>query len=405
MSLDTINTDLVETFEQSRPCAVDVQPALDVIPGMTPRTILHAGPPISWEQMCGPMRGAVAGALVYEGLVRTLDEADALAGSGAIRFESAHDHDAVGPMAGIISPRMPVWIFEDEASGLRGFANLNEGSQNALRYGANGPAVIERLNWMETVLAPVLRAVLVRSGPLDVLALVANALLMGDECHSRNAALNRLLLQWLTPAVLDLPINGSTARSVYAFISERDYFSLNLTMGACKTAWMGVERTGRGSVVTAISRNGVDVGIRVSGAPGQWWTAPAPAVTVHTLPGFTAEDANRDIGDSAITETSGLGGMAGAAAPAVCGFVGGTPALFRDIQLSMYAITVGESRRFRVPSLDFRGTPTGIDVHRVVAHNHTPVLTTGVAHKLAGVGMVGAGYVQMPLAMFAEAAL
>ncbi|MHB8628374.1 MAG: YlbE family protein [Aggregatilineales bacterium] len=394
------NQRAVQIFQQAAPAVVDIQPARDVIPGMTDNMLLHAGPPIRWEAMCGPMRGAILGALVYEGLARDLDDAEHLCDKGIFQFEPCHQHQAVAPMAGIISPSMPVWVIEDSVNRTRAFSNLNEGPGKTLRYGANAGDVIERLRWMRDVLAPCLREAVLRIGPLPIFSLVHEALQMGDECHSRNHAALPLLIQALMPGLLETTLTNRHIAEVFNFMVSRDYFFLNLTMAACKAAWLAAEAIPDCSVVTAFSRNGVEFGIRVQ---GQWFTAPSPAVNGHYFPGFTADQANPDIGDSAITEASGLGGFAVGGAPAIVEFIGGTAEGFMQAMLEMYELTITHSTQFQLPLLNGRGTPTGVDVFRVVETGICPFITTGIAHKHAGIGQIGGGSVRAPIQCFEKA--
>ena len=402
------NLDVLKIFSEAQPTIIDIQPALSVIPRLTPTTILHAGPPIEWARMCGPMQGAILGAVIYEGLAPDLDAATALVERGEITLAPCHDHDAVAPMAGVISPSMPVWVIEDHAHGTRAYSNLNEGLGRTLRYGANGPDVVARLQWMQNFLAPRLREAVLRgldAGGIAVFPIIKTALQMGDECHSRNKAAMALLLQTLLPNFLATQIPHSEIADVFAFLTGIDYFFLNVTMASCKASWLMAEQvpaTGRGaSIVTALSRNGVEFGMRLQ---GRWFAAPSPVVNGHYFPGFTAADANRDIGDSAITEASGLGGFASGGAPSVTGFIGGTAEELREANLQMYQIASIDSPHFGLSFLDGRGTPTGIDVLKVVETGITPYVTTGIAHRLAGVGQVGAGRVRAPLALFQAAA-
>ena len=394
------NQRVIEIFQQSAPAVVDIQPARTVIPGMADNLILHSGPPIHWEYMCGPMRGAVLGALVYEGLAPDLVGAQQLADSGAIRFEPCHDHHAVAPMAGVISPSMPVWVIEDAVNGTRAYSNLNEGPGNTLRYGANSPDVIAGLHWMHDTLAPILREAVLRLSPLPIFPLVKEALQMGDECHSRNRAVLSLFIQTLLPGLLKTSFSSQQMAEVLNFMIGRDYFFLNLTMASCKAAWLAAEAVPNASVVTAFSRNGVEFAIRVQ---GQWFAAPSPVVDGHYFPQYSAGDANNDIGDSAITEASGLGGFAVGGAPAITDFIGGTPDILMAAMMDMYQITVSENTHWQLPVLNGRGTPTGVDIFRVVETGIQPYITTGIAHRLAGVGQVGAGRVRAPLACFEKA--
>jgi hypothetical protein len=306
-------------------------------------------------------------------------------------------------MAGVISPSMPVCVVEDTAGEGRSFATLNEGLGKVLRYGAYAPEVIERLRWMEAVLAPTIGAALERGGPIDLESIIAQALQMGDDGHNRNRAATSLLLRRLGPALIEGDGPQQERADVFRFVESNDHFMLNLVMAAGKLGVDAAAAEAGSSLVTAMARNGTEFGIRLSGTGDRWFTAPAPVVAGLYLGGFTASDANPDIGDSAITETVGLGGFAMAASPAIVGFVGGTAAGAVRRTLEMYEITLAEHPRYQVPFLEFRGTPTGIDALRVVRTGVTPVINTGIAGREAGVGMVGAGMVEAPMACFIDA--
>lgn len=395
------NQRVMQIFNQAAPAIIDIQTARDVIPNMADDLILHAGPPITWADMAGPMQGAVMGAAVYEGLAPDLDAARRLLDRGEIRIAPNHDHHSVAPMAGVISASMPVWVIEDPVNHTRAYSNLNEGPGAALRYGANNAAVIDRLRWMEKVLAPRLREAVCRLAPLPIFPIVREALHMGDECHSRNRAALTLLIQALLPGLLKTALTTAEIDEMLGFMIGRDYFFLNLTMASCKAAWLAAEAVPDASIVTAFSRNGVEFSIRVQ---GRWFPATSPIVTGHYFPEFTAVDANRDLGDSAITEASGLGGFAVGGAPAITDFIGGTVEYLTASMLDMYKITVGESTHFDLAMLGGRGTPSGVDIYRVIETGIQPIITTGIAHRLPGVGQVGAGYVRAPLECFTKAA-
>jgi hypothetical protein len=390
------NADALAAVTASCPMLVGVGKAMEAIPGMRRDLILHAGPPITWDRMCGPMRGAVIGALMYEGLAPTPEKARELAASGRIDFEPCHHHSAVGPMAGIVSPSMPVWLIRNSTRGNLAYCTLNEGLGKVLRYGAFSGEVIERLKWMETTLAPILAEAIRIHGEIDLGNLIAQALQMGDECHNRNRE--------LAPAIVRCGYPDDAKSKVLAFMHSNDHFFLNLSMPAGKVCLDPAVGVTGSSMVTAMARNGTDFGIRVSGLGDRWFTAPAPGVKGLYFPGYSERDANPDIGDSTICETYGIGGFAMAAAPAIVEFVGGTPEDAVRFTLSMYEISVGESGRYRIPAMGFRGTPTGIDVVKVVETGIVPAVNTGIAHKEPGIGQVGAGLVEPPMACF-EAAL
>ncbi len=408
VDIDAANAEAIRRITAGRPMLVGMGIARDVIPGFEPTggarmLIAHSGPPITWERMCGPTRGAIMGALIYEGLAETPEDAAALAASGAIAFAPCHHFNAVGPMAGIISPSMPVFIIKNDATGHFAYATQNEGLGKVLRYGAFGPDVIRRLKWMEETLYPALQAALAVSGPIDLRSMISQALHMGDECHNRNKAGTSLFIRAIAPALVEAVHDPATVAAVLRFIDGNDHFFLNLSMPAMKAMLLPAEGIPGCTVVTTMARNGTDWGIRVSGAGARWFTAPAPYVQGLWLPGYTADDANPDIGDSAITETGGIGGFALAGAPAIVKFVGGTPEDARNATLDMYEICAGEHTAFTIPQLNFRGTPVGVDVRKVMRTGITPWLNTGIAHREPGLGMVGAGLVQAPKGCFEAA--
>jgi hypothetical protein len=416
IDIDAANAEAVRRICAGRPMLVGMGIARDVIPGFAPTgrgrlLITHSGPPIEWPRMCGPTRGAVIGALIYEGLAETPEDAVRLAASGEVEFAPCHHYNAVGPMAGIISPSMPVFIVRNEANDgpssgsghVMAYATQNEGLGKVLRYGAYGPEVIRRLKWMETTLYPCLKAALEVSGPIDLRSMVSQALHMGDECHNRNKAGTSLFIRVIAPALAEAVRDPATVAAVLRFIDGNDHFFLNLSMPAMKAMLLPAEGIPGCSVVTVMARNGTDWGIQVSATGDRWFTAPAPLVQGLWLPGFTEADANADIGDSAITETGGIGGFALAAAPAIVKFVGGTPADALNTTMEMYEITAGEHPAFTIPGLNFRGTPVGVDVRKVMRTGITPRLNTGIAHREPGLGMVGAGLVQAPKGCFADA--
>jgi len=404
VDIEAANEEAVRRIVQGRPVLLGMGLARQVIPGFHGRLLLHAGPPISWERMCGPQRGAVMGALVYEGLAQGEREAAELAASGAIEFAPCHHYHAVGPMAGIISPSMPVFVMKNEAFGNLAYATQNEGLGRVLRYGAYGPDVYERLHWMADVLYPTLQAALESiAGGVDLRATLAQALHMGDEGHNRNRAGTSLFLRAVTPAIMRTCPEGERAAEVFSFIEKNDHFFLNLSMAAAKAMVEPAEGIAGATILTGMARNGTDFGIRLAGLPDRWFTAPAGQVQGLYFPGYTAADANPDIGDSTITETAGFGGFAMAAAPAIARFVGGTAQDALNATLEMYEICFAEHEHLTIPALNFRGTPVGIDVRKVMETGILPRLNTGIAHREPGIGMVGAGVLRAPGECFAEA--
>jgi hypothetical protein len=370
---------------------------------MKKNMILHAGPPVTWERMCGPMRGAVIGGMILEGFARNMQEAEALAASGKVLFDSCHHHSSVGPMAGVVTWSMPVWVLENKTFGNRAYCTLNEGLGKVLRYGAFSEEVIARLRWMAEDLAPALKKALLRHGAIDMKSLIAQALQMGDEGHNRNRAGTSLFIREIAPDLVMLDESREKIAKILTFIHGNDHFFLNLTMPTCKCTVDAAAPIEGCSVVTTMARNGTEFGIRVSGLGDQWFTGPAGMVEGLYLPGFSAKDAAPDIGDSVITETAGIGGFAMAAAPAIVKFVGGSARDAVRYTQQMYEITVAENDTYQIPTLDFRGTPTGIDLLKVVETGILPAINTGIAHKEPGIGMVGAGLVHPPENCFHDA--
>jgi len=404
MDIDQANQTAVGRMMDARPILKGLETARDVIPGMKDNLLLHAGPPIEWEWMSGPLRGAVIGALLFEGLAKTEAEAVALAEKGEVAFAPCHEHSAVGPMAGVISASMKVYVIENVTHGNKAYSNLNEGYGKVLRYGAYSEEVLKKLRWMNEVMGPVLADALAAGGDgLDVRALLAEALHMGDEGHNRNKAGSLLYLKWLSPLVAKVTRDSAVESEVLKFIGDNALSALNPVMAACKAMADAAHNVEGSTVVSTMARNGTDFGIRVSGLGDRWFTAPCEIPQGLWFPGFTAADANPDIGDSTITETAGIGGFAMATAPAIVTFVGSTPKDATNATLEMYEITVAEHKHFTIPALDFRGSPTGVDLRKVVEKGITPRINTGIAHKQAGVGQVGAGLVRPPMAIFEEA--
>jgi hypothetical protein len=382
---------------------VDVRPASEAL-GLDAGEFLHAGPPVEWERASGPLRGALIGAMLLEGLADSPETAEAALASGdGVSWEPCHHRGAVGPMAGVVTPSM--WVFElrDEVHGATSWCSLNEGLGKVLRYGAYGPEVIDRLRWMSRVLGPLLQSAVRAGGPIDIRAIIAQMVQMGDEGHNRNRAGTLMFLREVLPAMIDSGAPSDEVAEAVRFVSGNDHFFLNLGMPACKLQTRAAADIPGSSVVTVMARNGTDFGIQTSGTGDTWFTAPANTPEGLYLGSYGPEDANPDIGDSAITETAGIGGMSMATAPAIVRFVGGSVPDALATTQRMYDITVGENPAFAIPILEFRGAPTGIDVTAVVRSGVLPQINTGMAGRVAGTGQVGAGLVTPPMACFTQA--
>jgi Protein of unknown function (DUF1116) len=401
--IDAANKEAAARILKAEPVAIDVRTAGDVVPGLKERMVLHAGPPVPWERMCGPLRAAVQGACVLEGWAPDLAAAEKLVLSGAITFGQNHDHDAVGPMAGITTKSMPVFVVENRAFGNRAYVTINEGMGKVMRYGANDPEVLTRLRWFIDKLGPALGAALRLVGGLPLKPLIARGLAMGDENHMRNQACSALFLRTIAPALARSVTDSAELAKMLEFLGNNEMFFLNIAMAMGKSMTDPARGIETSSVVTTMARNGTEFGIRVSGTAGQWFAAPSEQPRGVYFPGYTAADANPDIGDSAIVETIGLGGFAMATAPAVVTAVGGTVSDALNYTRSMYEITTARSSEWTMPALDFAGVPIGIDIRKVVETGIRPTINTGIAHRLPGVGQVGAGIVNPPFQIFERA--
>jgi len=402
VSVKAANADAVSRLVAAEPVLVDCVPAAEAL-GLEAHAVLHAGPPIEWDAMCPPLQAAVMGALRYEGWAGSEPEAAELAARGRVRFEPCHHRGAVGPMTGLITRSMPVFVVENRALSNRASATINEGLGRVLRFGANDEGVLTRLAWLRDEAGPLLGRALRRAGGIPLRPLMAQALRMGDEMHQRNVAASSLFVRAiLSPLVREA--SGPELARLADFIVGNDQFFLNLVMAAAKAATDPILGIRGATVVAAMARNGTEFGIRVAGCGERWFTAPVNTPEGLFFPGFGPEDANPDLGDSAIVETIGLGGMAMAASPAVAGFVGaGGLAEALRITEEMREITLGEHPHFRIPTQDERGVPVGIDVRRVVATGITPLINTGIAGRKAGTGQVGAGTVRAPFGCFTAA--
>ncbi len=393
----------VEKLLSSQAFLTDMMLAGEAIPDFNKNTILHAGPPISWGKMSGPLRAAILGAIVFEGLANNLNEAEQKVTDHEFIFDSCHNHNTVGPMAGVTSYSMPVFIVENKTHNNKAFCNVNEGLGKVLRYGANSKEVITKLQWIKNTLYPILKKAIRQGPPINLNTLISQSLHMGDECHNRNKAATSLFTRIIVPSLLEVETDNKKIKEVIDFLNSNDHFFLNLSMATAKACLDAAHNIPYSTLVTTMSRNGTEFGIKVSGLKDQWFTGPANYVKGLLFSGYTDDDCNPDIGDSAITETFGVGGFAMAAAPAIVQFVGGSVKDALNYSNSMYDITLTENIAFSIPNLNFRGTPTGIDLKKVIELDRLPVINTGIAHKHPGIGMIGAGVVYPPKVCFEKA--
>ncbi len=400
--IEQANRQAVKIMLAADPVLVDVIPAVDAIPELGEgKKILHAGPPIEWPRMCGPMQGAIAGIAVFEGWATDLEDAMSRAAVGDFEFHPNHHFNAVGPMTGITTRSQPLLVVENLTYNNRAYCAINEGLGKVMRFGGNDAGVLARLGWLRDVLGPIMGRALRLGDGINLKNVIARGLTMGDEMHQRNVACSALTLRELAPGLARVSNSSETLAEVLSFIGGNDQFFLNIGMATGKAITDPARNIEYACIVTAMARNGTDFGIHVSALGDQWFTAPVEMPEGLYFPGFSAKDANPDMGDSTIVETIGLGGFAMAAAPAVAGFVGaGSATDAANFTRDMREIVFAENPEWTIPAMDYMGVPTGIDIRRVIETGIAPTINTGIAHREPGIGQVGAGVVRAPLACF-----
>lgn len=397
------NKEAVNRILESVPFLVDMDQAKNVVPNFTGKQILHAGPPIKFENIPGPMLGAMIGACIYEGWANNTEEALKLLEDGEVKYDCCHHHNTVGPMAGVVSPSMPVHIVKNNTYGNLAYCTVNEGLGKVLRFGANSEEVINRLKWIEKVFMPIMKKAIKLSGGIDLRNITAQALQMGDECHNRNKAATSLLFKEIIPYLVESSEDEDKLQEVISFLKNNDHYFLNLSMPACKSSLDSAKNIKHSTIITAMARNGYEFGIQISGLGNKWFVGKAEQIEGLYFPGYSEDDACPDLGDSAITETMGIGGFSMAAALSIVQFVGGKVEDAINYSKSMYNITVDINKNYTIPNLNFKGAPIGIDLLKVIENNERPVINTGVAHKEAGIGQIGAGIVRAPMTCFEKA--
>jgi hypothetical protein len=398
--IETANAEAVRRINEADPVLVDIAPAGEVIPGLKERMVLHSGPPVDWQRMSGAQRGSMLGAAIYEGWAKDAPDAEKLFGSGSIRFEPNHAHHAVGPMAGTISPSMPVWIVENKTFANRAFCRQVEPSQ---QFGCYSDEALQVLRLWRDIWAPALKKGLGQMGGLPLKPIIAKALQMGDELHNRPVAASSLFANAMACPLIEADLPKAQLISTLKYITNHELIFLGLSMASAKAAAdpaYGIEYS---TVVTAMCRNGTDFGIRVSGLGEEWFTAPSPKVDGLYFPGYTKEDAGADMGDSAITETVGWGGFVLAGATGILALVGGTPEEAMSYNRDMRQITVTVSPYYRMPIMGFQGAPVGIDIRKVVQTGIVPIIDTAIAHRNPGYSIIGGGIVRAPIDCFKKA--
>lgn len=397
--IEEANNKALELMRLSRPILVDIKCAKDILPKMKKNSIFHAGPPIDWNRMCGPMRGAIVGTMIFEGFATSWNDALELIRKGGIDFSSNHDHDAVGPMAGVISPSLPILVVKDRSNGKTCYARFVE---NRVQFGLFDQESVKVLRYWSEKLSPPLGKAIRKSKGIDLKPMMARALHMGDELHNRPAAGTLLFASTILPHLLKV-CSPNEVLEVTKYLSENDIFFLCMSMAACKAITKAAHGIQFSTIVTVMARNGTTFGIKVSGLGDDWFTGEANMIKGLYFPGYSREDANPDIGDSAITETAGIGAFALAGSPAILALIGGSAEDAIKYTYEMRKITNSLNDTFTLPIINFQGTATGIDIRKVMRTGITPVIDTAIAHRHEGGGYIGAGLVRAPLDPFKNA--
>jgi hypothetical protein len=398
--IEKANEEAIQRMISGMPVLVDIVPAGEVIPGFTDKMIMHSGPPIGWENLCGAQRGAMIGALLFEKWAKNPEEAESMLENGEIKYEPNHHHDAVGPMAGTISPSMPVWVVENQAFGNRAFCRQVEPKQ---QFGEFSEDAIKGLELWRDVWGPTLRQALQKMGGLELAPIITKALQMGDELHNRHTASSSLFANEMAKGIADAELPKKETMMTLGYITGHNLIFLGLAMASGKAIADPAHDIEYSTLVTAMARNGTEFGIRVSGLGDEWFTAPAPVVDGLYLPGYNENDAGVDMGDSAITETVGWGGFVIGGAPGILSLVGGTPEEAIGYSKEMTNITMATHPVYRMPALGSVGAPIGIDIRKVVQTNISPIIDTAIAHKDPGHPIIGAGLVRAPFQCFKDA--
>jgi hypothetical protein len=399
--IEQANAEVLRRLDRGVPMLVDIASAQSVLPGLSGRTLLHCGPAIEWDQVCDPLRRSMRAATVAEGWADNVGQADRLLAAGTVRLEPAYRHDAVLPMASAIGPSAPVFVVDNREGGTRAYAPINQGPGETAWFGRETPAAIERLVFLREVAGPMLREVLDRGGPIDVLRLAAQGVQIGDDVHMRTQGTTSLLIRDLLPHLAALPDDGRV--ELARFLSGNHLFFLNLAMAAAKSVALWAEQVEGSSIVTMMCRNGTSYGVRLAGSDQVFLAAAPPVSDAMYYPDYGPETSAPDIGDSAILELVGLGGAAAAGSPAVAGFLGGGMRGAVAVTEEMVTICAGQSSRFKLPTWNNAGTPLGVDVRYVMELNTTPKVTTGILHASSGVGQIGAGVAAAPIECFRAA--
>lgn len=403
--IEAANRRAYDVFVGGQPVWVGVRPAGEVVPGLRRNVILHTGPELDFDRMLPAHQSGIIGGILFEGLARTREEAIDLIHRGEVQLAPGVDYWVPGGGMASTSFSMPVAVAEDTVHGTRGFVALQEGpSYEALRWGVYNDVVADRWSWFREILGPSLDEALKAMGGINLRTIIARSLQAGDENHSRELCSSLLLLAELAPHLSVLGLSRGELSRCFEFLRTAERFALHILMAGATAVLRAAENIEYCTVVTAMGGNGVELGIKVSNLGNRWFTAPAPIIKGRYLnPSWVPEDTVPFAGDSCAVEVYGLGGLAAAASPAVTLLAGGTVEDALDRTREMWTITVGKNPNYAIPALNFEGTPTCVDMVKVLETSIEPQSHAGIIHKKGG--QAGAGVARVPVECFKKAFL
>jgi hypothetical protein len=230
---------------------------------------------------------------------------------------------------------------------------------------------------------------------------------MGDELHNRINATSNLLVNELIEGLVKVKSPYETISKVLDFTFKDPNgvrLSLGLAMACAQATLEPATQVEYSTVITCMSRNGVDWGVRLGACHPRWFTTTAPTChKYYIFKPYTREDFGNDMGDSVITETNGWGALIAGNSLALAYVVGATPEEAFATQHENSKLTLAENPQYKIPAFGYRGSPCGIDVRQIVARRQSPVINTGIAHREAGHSVVARGLLTSPIDCFDQA--
>jgi len=306
----------------TRPQWHSVNCARDAV-GLPDHTLLHAGAPYADpRQPSAPVLSSAVLCCLYEGWARTESEAEQLIANGTVKLVPAQSYGVVTPLAAVISPTTSLVEVSDAAASdqtaRRAWSLLGSGAGAQIRFGSRDLAILARLAWRDTVLAPCLSEALATQ-PIDLLALAAAGLAAGDDLHARTTIATQQLSALLSPrlAACQRPEHGA---AVVAMLQQTPLFFLTLWMAACHLMLDAASAGGQdaaSTLVVALAGNGQTCGIRLAGAPDRWWTCKTGGPLGPRMNPASTDAIAALTGDSGVIDSAGFGAQALAVAPEI----------------------------------------------------------------------------------------